>query len=89
MNTCFESFCGLNHPWEREEKVGEAGSAQPQDGGGVSSLSRRSCEVAGAQVVFPPPSTSAKDSAELPLLLGVGALADGPAVAPAAAPGAR
>lgn len=63
-----------------------AGSAQPQDGDGVSSLSRRRCEVAGAWVVFPPPSTSAKDSAEPPLLLGVGALVDGPAVAPAAAP---
>lgn len=86
MNTCFESFCGLNHPRAREEKAGTAGSAQPQDGGGVSSLSRRRCEVAGARVVIPPPSTSAKDSAEPPLLLGVGALADGPAVAPAAAP---
>lgn len=42
--------------------------------------------MAAASVVSPPPSTSAKDSAAPPLLLGVGAGIDGPAVAPAAAP---
>lgn len=41
--------------------------------------------MAVASVIYPPPSTSAKDSAEPPLFLVVGAGIDGPAVSPAAA----
>lgn len=86
MNICFQSLLRPKLTEDKRKKLkGRTGSAQPQDGESLSSLRCRRSEVAVASVGYPPPSTSAKDSAEPPLFLVVEAGIDGPAVSLASA----